>query len=45
MNKEEIVTYPIKIKRGIWEEWKKQVPREMNLNEAIVGLIERDIKE
>jgi len=45
VNKEgEILSYPIKIRRELWEEWKKTIPREINLNEAVVNLIEQDVE-
>ena len=45
MNKEgEILSYPIKVRRELWEEWKKTISREINLNEALVKLIEQDVE-
>lgn len=39
------VTYPIELDRGTWEKWKKTVPRDKTMNEAIVELILKDLGE
>jgi len=44
MNKEE-VTYPLKINKKIWEKFKEKVPRTKNLNEALIELIEKEVKD
>jgi len=43
--KGDITSYPIMIKRDLWEAWKKTIPRDINLNEALVKLVERDLEE
>ena len=40
-----IVTYPVRINRETWQQWKKYVARDISMNEAIVALIEKDIAE
>ena len=41
--KEEI-TYPLRIRRDLWERFKALVPRTKTLNEALVELIEREVE-
>lgn len=38
------ITYPVVIEEAIWIEWKKTVPRDKTLNDAIVELITKDIE-
>ena len=33
------------IKRELWEAWKKTIPRDISLNEALIKLVERDVEE
>jgi len=44
MENEEI-TYPIKVNKGLWDKFKDTIPRTKNLNEAIVELIEKEVKK
>ena len=43
--KGEILGYPIMINRELWEAWKKTIPRDISLNEALINLVERDLEE
>lgn len=43
--KGEITSYPMMIKRELWEAWKKTIPRDISLNEALIKLVERDVEE
>ena len=43
--KGEILSYPIMINRELWEAWKKTIPRDISLNEALIKLVERDMEE
>ena len=44
MENEEI-TYPIKVKKELWDKFKDSIPRTKNLNESIVELIEKEVKK
>jgi len=44
-NKEEEITYPIKVKRNLWDKFKDTIPRTKNLNEVLVGLIEKEVRK
>jgi hypothetical protein len=37
-------TYPLEIDEELWDEWKDDVPRSKNLNDALVELVEADVE-
>lgn len=37
------ITYPVVVEKAIWKKWKKTLPRDKTLNEAIVELITKDM--
>ena len=46
-NKEDIqvtITYPIIIETNLWDKFKDTIPRSVNLNDAIIELIEKEVK-
>jgi len=46
-NKEETqntITYPIIIDTKLWDSFKDTIPRSINLNEAIIELIKKEVK-
>lgn len=44
-NEDEEITYPVKVKRVLWDKFKDTIPRTKNLNEAIVELIENEVNK
>jgi hypothetical protein len=41
----DIVSFQLRIERTRWEEWKKTLPRDKPLNEAIIELIDKAIEK
>ena len=43
MEDKEDITYPIKIKKELWKEFKDTIPRTENINDTIVELIKKEV--
>lgn len=39
------ITYPLKIKNGLWKKFKDSIPRSKTLNIALIELIEREVNK
>jgi len=43
MEDKEIV-YPLKVKIQLWDKFKEKIPRKKTINDALIELIEKEIK-